>query len=79
MISAEDSGSNLALVEHLLPTDVLAAPLYRHSWEDEYSYVLEGRVGAMLGVEEIYALQMNSYLNRVVSGIRFGMLVKIPV
>ena len=27
----------------------LAAPLHRHTREDEYSYVLEGRVGALLG------------------------------
>jgi gentisate 1,2-dioxygenase len=29
----------------------LAAPLHRHTREDEYSYVLEGRVGALLGDE----------------------------
>ena len=27
----------------------LAAPLHRHTREDEYSYVLEGRMGALLG------------------------------
>jgi hypothetical protein len=27
----------------------LAAPLHRHTREDEYSYVLEGEVGALLG------------------------------
>jgi len=27
----------------------LAAPLHRHTREDEYSYVFEGRVGALLG------------------------------
>jgi uncharacterized cupin superfamily protein len=27
----------------------LGAPLHRHTHEDEYSYVLEGRVGALLG------------------------------
>jgi hypothetical protein len=27
----------------------LAAPLHRHTREDEYSYILEGRVGALLG------------------------------
>ena len=29
----------------------LAAPLHRHTREDEYSYVLEGRMGALLGDE----------------------------
>jgi gentisate 1,2-dioxygenase len=27
----------------------LAAPMHRHTREDEYSYVLEGRMGALLG------------------------------
>src|SRR5436190_17090107 len=31
----------------------LAAPLHRHTREDEYSYVLEGRVGALLGDEVV--------------------------
>ena len=31
------------------------APLHRHSREDEYSYVLEGRMGALLGDEVVYA------------------------
>ena len=33
----------------------LAAPLHRHTREDEYSYVLEGRVGALLGDEVLVA------------------------
>jgi hypothetical protein len=32
-----------------MPPRALAAPLHRHTREDEYSYVLEGRVGALLG------------------------------
>jgi len=27
----------------------LAAPLHRHAREDEYSYVLHGKIGALLG------------------------------
>jgi gentisate 1,2-dioxygenase len=33
----------------------LAAPLHRHSREDEYSYVLEGRLGALLGEDVLEA------------------------
>jgi gentisate 1,2-dioxygenase len=33
----------------------LAAPLHRHTREDEYSYVLEGRMGALLGDEHVEA------------------------
>jgi mannose-6-phosphate isomerase-like protein (cupin superfamily) len=54
MISGEESGGGFALVEHLMPPKTLAAPLHRHTREDEYSYVLEGRVGAFLGGEEVF-------------------------
>jgi gentisate 1,2-dioxygenase len=33
----------------------LAAPLHLHTREDEYSYVLEGRMGALLGDEVVEA------------------------
>jgi mannose-6-phosphate isomerase-like protein (cupin superfamily) len=55
IVPAEASGGGFALVEHLLAPRRLAAPLHRHSREDEYSYVLEGRVGAILGGEEVVA------------------------
>lgn len=55
MVGGDDSGGQFALVEHLLPPRVLAAPMHRHSREDEYSYVLAGRVGARLGEEEVFA------------------------
>lgn len=54
MIDGEDAGGGFALVEHLMPPRALAAPLHRHTQEDEYSYVLEGRVGALLGEEEVF-------------------------
>ncbi len=54
MVSGERSGGGFALVEHPMPPRALAAPLHRHSREDEYSFVLEGRVGARLGDEILY-------------------------
>src|SRR5678810_914808 len=54
MINGEDSGGGFSLVEHPIPPHALGAPLHRHSREDEYSYVLEGRVGALLGDEVVY-------------------------
>jgi quercetin dioxygenase-like cupin family protein len=53
MVSGDESGGGFALVEHPLKPHALGAPLHRHSREDEYSYVLEGRIGAMLGDEVI--------------------------
>lgn len=54
MIDGRETGGGFALVEHLMPPRTLAAPLHRHSREDEYSYILEGRVGALLGEEEVF-------------------------
>ncbi len=53
MIGGPDSGGGFALVEHLMPPRALAAPLHRHSREDEYSFVLEGLVGAYFDGEEL--------------------------
>lgn len=54
MVGGKESGGGFSLVEHLMPPRALAAPLHRHTREDEYSYVLEGRVGALLGEEEMF-------------------------
>ena len=54
LISGATSGGGFALVEHPMPPHALAAPLHRHSHEDEYSVVLEGRIGALLGEEVVY-------------------------
>jgi mannose-6-phosphate isomerase-like protein (cupin superfamily) len=44
-----------SLVEHPMSPRALAAPLHRHTREDEYSYVLEGKMGALLGDEVVVA------------------------
>jgi quercetin dioxygenase-like cupin family protein len=54
MVGGAESGGGFSLVEHPIPPRALGAPLHRHSREDEYSYVLEGRVGALLGDEVVY-------------------------
>src|SRR5215216_2069873 len=53
MIDGDESGGGFSLVEHPMSARALAAPLHRHTREDEYSYVLQGRVGALLGDEVI--------------------------
>ncbi len=55
LVWAAESGGGFSLVEHPLPPRSLAAPLHRHTNEDEYSYVLEGRLGAVLGGDVVYA------------------------
>ena len=55
MIDGSESGGGFSLVEHPMPPRALAAPLHRHSREDEYSFVLEGRMGALLGDDVVEA------------------------
>jgi quercetin dioxygenase-like cupin family protein len=54
MIGGAESGGGFSLVEHPMSAHALAAPLHRHTREDEYSYVVEGRVGALLGDEVVF-------------------------
>jgi len=55
MIEGEVTGGRFSLVEHPLPPRALGAPVHTHRNEDEYSYVLEGRVGVQLGDEVVEA------------------------
>src|ERR1700682_2330994 len=55
MIDGAESGGGFSLVEHPMQPRALAAPMHKHSREDEYSFVLEGRMGADLGGEIVYA------------------------
>src|SRR5665213_1041881 len=55
MLDGHTSDGGFALVEHPMSARALAAPLHRHTREDEYSYVLEGRMGALLGEDVLEA------------------------
>jgi mannose-6-phosphate isomerase-like protein (cupin superfamily) len=55
MVRSEESGRCFSLVEHPMPSRMLAAPLHRHAHEDEDTYVLEGKLGALLGEDVVYA------------------------
>ena len=55
MIDGSDASERFSLVEHPMSPRALAAPLHRHTREDEYSYVLEGRMGALLGDDVVEA------------------------
>ena len=45
MVDGDDTGRRLSVVEHTLGPRVLAGPLHFHTREDEFSFVLEGRLG----------------------------------
>ena len=55
MIDGAEAGQRFSLVEHPMSPRALAAPLHLHTREDEYSFVLEGRMGALLGDEVVEA------------------------
>ena len=49
LIDGPEAGERFSLVEHPMSPRALAAPLHLHTREDEYSFVLEGHMGALLG------------------------------
>jgi quercetin dioxygenase-like cupin family protein len=55
MISGGETGGRFALVQHLFAPRALAAPMHFHMNEDEYTFVVSGRIGAILGGEEYTA------------------------
>ncbi len=55
IVDGSEAEDRFSLVEHPMSARALAAPLHRHTNEDEYSFVLEGRMGALLGDEHIEA------------------------
>jgi len=52
LVDSKDWGGNLAVLEHLLAPRAIAAPLHRHTKEDEFSLILEGRVWFVAGNQE---------------------------
>ena len=55
LVEGRQSDGLLAVVQHVLAPHVLAAPVHRHGREDEYSFVIEGRLGVWQDGEEIVA------------------------
>jgi mannose-6-phosphate isomerase-like protein (cupin superfamily) len=55
MIDGAETNEQFSLVEHPMPPRSLAAPLHRHTREDEYTFVVEGQCGCLLGDEVVVA------------------------
>jgi mannose-6-phosphate isomerase-like protein (cupin superfamily) len=55
VLTGDETGGRFALIEHTIPARSLAAPMHVHQHEDEYSFVLTGRMGAQVGEAEIEA------------------------
>jgi mannose-6-phosphate isomerase-like protein (cupin superfamily) len=54
-IEGSVTAERFAVVHHPIAPRALAAPLHYHHNEDEFSYVLEGSLGALLGDEVVTA------------------------
>ena len=54
-LEGAESDDRFSVVHHPLAPRALAAPLHRHTREDEYSYVLSGTLGALLGEDVVTA------------------------
>ena len=57
VLRGESSDGRFALIEQTIPPRTLAAPTHVHEREDEYSFVLAGRIGAQIGDEVVEAEQ----------------------
>lgn len=55
LLESSTSSGTVALVEHVLGPKMLAAPMHRHSREDEYTFVLAGTLGVIEEGVEIAA------------------------
>jgi mannose-6-phosphate isomerase-like protein (cupin superfamily) len=55
LIDSADWGGRFSAVEHLLAPKSIAAPMHRHTREDEFSLILEGRVWFVVEDEEYVA------------------------
>lgn len=54
-IDGPQTAGRFSVVHHPIAPRALAAPLHYHHNEDEYSYVLTGSLGALLGEETVVA------------------------
>jgi uncharacterized cupin superfamily protein len=50
-----NTGDAFSVLEHNLPPHSLAAPMHTHRDTDEFSYVLEGEIGAQIGDHVVQA------------------------
>ena len=55
VLRGENADGRFALVEHTIAPRALAAPMHTHEREDEYSFVLAGRLGAQIGDDLVEA------------------------
>ena len=55
LIDGGATSGRLSVVQHIFEPRAIAGPMHRHHDEDEYTYVLTGRISAVLGNAEVTA------------------------
>jgi mannose-6-phosphate isomerase-like protein (cupin superfamily) len=55
LLRSDRTDGRFAILEHTIAPRALAAPIHTHRNEDEYSFVLSGRMGAIVGEEVVDA------------------------
>ncbi len=55
VLRGDSADWRFALIEQTIPPRSLAAPMHAHEHEDEYSFVLAGRLGVQIGDEVVEA------------------------
>jgi mannose-6-phosphate isomerase-like protein (cupin superfamily) len=55
LLGGESSEGRFSLIEHTIAPRALAAPLHTHEHEDEFSFVLTGRLGVQIGDDTVEA------------------------
>jgi mannose-6-phosphate isomerase-like protein (cupin superfamily) len=55
LVRSSVAAGAFSLIEYAIPPRTLIAPAHRHTWEDEYSFVLQGRVAVLLGDDVVHA------------------------
>ncbi len=55
VIDGSDTSNRFSLLEQTVDPGALAAPVHRHHDEDEYTYVLSGTMGVLLGEQDVVA------------------------
>lgn len=60
-VAGERTGGAFSVVEHPIPPGVLVPP-HAHEREDELTYVIEGEIGARIGVPDDLSVPAGAYL-----------------
>jgi len=55
LLSSHDSGGAFTLMEYDIPARTLVGPLHTHHREDEYTYLVNGTLGAQIGDSTLLA------------------------